>query len=84
MTEKPRIELPQDVKDANLPEDAEKLYPDTFEDTWSNYGRSPRDETRAHAVAWAEVKRQFPREDIDGWKQEADAKKPSTIDPKLQ
>lgn len=84
MTDKPPFELPHEVKEANLSEEAEKLYRDTYDEAWTSYGRSPKDETRAHAIAWAEVRKQFPSEDIESWKQEADKKIKSEIDPRLQ
>lgn len=84
MTDQPPFDLPKDVTDANLPEEAQQVYRDAFNDAWTSYGRNPKDETRAHAIAWSEVRKMFPGEDIANWKQESENKKPTAIDPDLQ
>lgn len=84
MSDKPPIDLPDGFRDAKLPEEAEQLYRDTFESAWANYGRNVKDETRARAIAWAEVRKKYPREEIDGWSQDDAEKKKPTIDPRLQ
>ena len=84
MTDKPPFDLPKDVEEANLSDEARQVYDETFNHAWTSYGRNLKDETRAHAIAWAEVKKQVPGEDIAKWKQEADEKKPTDIDPNLQ
>lgn len=59
--------LPEDVR-TRLPLEAQTIYQQAFEEAWTRYGRSPRDESRAHALAWAAVKKEFHEDENGEWK----------------
>ncbi len=75
----PHQNLPDDVA-TQLPAEAQEIYQQAFEDAWNRYGRSPRDESRAHAVAWAAVKREYHENEQGEW--EAGAREEDTRHPK--
>jgi cation transport regulator len=78
----PHNNLPEDVT-TRLPLEAQAIYQQAFEDAWKRYGRTPRDESRAHAVAWAAVKREFHENEVGEWEAgapERDTRHPKRID----
>ncbi|HEY9088245.1 MAG TPA: ChaB family protein [Anaerolineaceae bacterium] len=64
-------ELPASVKD-NLPEHAQEIYKEAFNNAWDQYdepherrGNASREET-AHKVAWAAVKKIYDKDEKSG------------------
>lgn len=75
--------LPDSVKD-NLPEHAQKIYMEAFNNAWETYadpeerrGGSTQEES-AHRVAWAAVKHEYEKDEDSGkWKRKKDFKRKS-------
>ena len=63
MPYKNRSELPDSVKD-HLPPHAQGIYKEAFNSAFAQYGK---DESRAHAVAWAAVKKKYHKGDDGDW-----------------
>jgi cation transport regulator len=67
-------ELPESVR-SNLPEHAQEIYKEAFNNAWEQYrdpekrrGDASREET-AHRVAWAAVKQEYEKDESSGkWK----------------
>ncbi|HUZ01492.1 MAG TPA: ChaB family protein [Thermomicrobiaceae bacterium] len=59
MPYKRKADLPESVRDA-LPAHAEDIYKEVFNSAWEEYGH---DESRAHRVAWAAVKREYHKDE---------------------
>jgi len=57
-----RTDLPNSVKD-NLPDHAQDIYKEAYNSAWDQYGH---DESRAHAVAWAAVKKSYHKSEKTG------------------
>ncbi len=55
-------ELPESVKD-NIPSHAQEIYKEAFNSAWEEYHH---DETRAHQVAWAAVKKKYKKDEKSG------------------
>ncbi|HRA47500.1 MAG TPA: ChaB family protein [Thermomicrobiales bacterium] len=55
--------LPDSVRD-HLPKHAQEIYKDAFNSAWDEYGH---EESRAHAVAWAAVKKSYHKGDDGDW-----------------
>jgi cation transport regulator len=51
-------ELPVAVR-AHLPQHAQDIYREAFNNAWRQYARDERQEEIAHRVAWAAVKRRY-------------------------
>jgi cation transport regulator len=74
MPYKNELELPASVK-KNLPEHAQKIYLEAFNNAWDEYknpedrrGDASREET-AHKVAWSAVKKSYEKDEKSGiWK----------------
>ena len=67
-----RSDLPDNVHD-NLPEHAQDIYKEAFNNAWDQYddpedrrGDAGREET-AHKVAWSAVKNEYEKGDDDKW-----------------
>jgi cation transport regulator len=67
-----RSDLPDNVRD-NLPEHAQDIYKEAFNNAWDQYddpedrrGDAGREET-AHKVAWSAVKNEYEKGDDDKW-----------------
>lgn len=58
-----RSDLPEPVKD-HLPAHAQNIYKEAFNSAWDQYDK---DESRAHAVAWSAVKKQFHKGEDGDW-----------------
>ena len=58
-----RTDLPDPVRD-HLPAHAQDIYKEAFNSALHHYDQ---DESRAHAVAWAAVKRQYHKGDDGDW-----------------
>ncbi len=58
-----RTDLPDPVHD-HLPAHAQDIYKEAFNSAFDQYDK---DESRAHAVAWAAVKRQYHKGDDGDW-----------------
>jgi cation transport regulator len=58
-----RTDLPDAVQD-HLPAHAQDIYKEAYNSAYDQYDR---DEGRAHAVAWAAVKRQYHKGDDGDW-----------------
>ena len=58
-----RSELPEPVKD-HLPDHAQDIYKEAFNSAFEQYGQ---DESRAHAVAWASVKKDYHKGEDGDW-----------------
>lgn len=58
-----RGDLPDPVQD-HLPAHAQDIYKEAFNSAFEQYDE---DESRAHAVAWAAVKRQYHKGDDGDW-----------------
>lgn len=56
-------ELPESVTD-NVPEHAQEIYKEAFNSAWDQYDH---DESRAHAVAWSAVKRDYEKGEDGRW-----------------
>ncbi|HSX27746.1 MAG TPA: ChaB family protein [Patescibacteria group bacterium] len=71
MLYKTNSDLPEAVQN-KLPEDAQTIYRETYNDTWDNYAEQSddvlgsRDET-SHRMAWAGVKRAYGRTENGKW-----------------
>lgn len=59
-------DLPESVRN-ELPELAQKIFLDTFNSTWKEYGLRPGDTSRAQAMAWNAVKQHYHRNDDGEW-----------------
>jgi cation transport regulator len=57
-----RADLPESVRDA-LPAHAEAIYKEAYNSAYEQYDR---DESRAHRVAWAAVKRKYHKDERSG------------------
>jgi cation transport regulator len=66
-----RTDLPDAVQD-HLPAHAQDIYKEAYNSAYDQYDH---DESRAHAVAWAAVKRQYHKGDDGDWHEG-----PSTVD----
>jgi cation transport regulator len=74
MPYKNELELPASVRN-NLPEHAQKIYLEAFNNAWDEYknpedrlGDASREET-AHKVAWSAVKKSYEKDEKSGiWK----------------
>lgn len=62
MPYKRKADLPESVRNA-LPAHAEDIYKEAFNSAWDEYGH---DESRAHRVAWAAVKREYHKDERTG------------------
>ena len=58
-----RTDLPDSVQD-HLPAHAQDIYKEAYNSAFDQYDQ---DESRAHAVAWAAVKRQYHKGDDGDW-----------------
>jgi cation transport regulator len=58
-----RADLPDGVKD-HLPAHAQDIYKEAFNSAWDQYDH---DESRAHAVAWSAVKKQYHKGEDGDW-----------------
>ncbi len=65
-------ELPDSVKD-NLPEHAQEIYKEAFNNAWDQYsepeerrGDASREEV-SHRVAWSAVKQKYEKNDNGNW-----------------
>ncbi len=58
-----RTDLPDPVQD-HLPAHAQDIYKEAFNSAFDQYDK---DESRAHAVAWAAVKRHYHKGDDGDW-----------------
>lgn len=63
MPYKRRSDLPKPVQDY-LPPHAQGIYKEAFNSAWDQYDH---DETRAHQVAWAAVKRDYHKGEDGDW-----------------
>ncbi len=63
MPYKTKKELPDSVRNV-LPDHAQAIYKESFNSAWDEYGH---DESRAHAVAWAAVKKSYHKGDDEKW-----------------
>lgn len=62
MPYKSRDELPESVR-KHLPPHAQDIYKDAFNSAWERY----HDESRAHRIAWAAVKRKYHKDESGQW-----------------
>jgi cation transport regulator len=53
--------LPKSVRD-HLPEHAQTIYREAFNNAWLQYAHDPAHEEIAHRVAWRAVKRKYRKE----------------------
>ena len=60
-----RTDLPDSVQD-HLPAHAQDIYREAYNSAYDQYDH---DESRAHAVAWAAVKRQYHKGDDGDWRE---------------
>lgn len=58
-----REDLPESVR-KHLPKHAQDIYKDADNNAWEEYGH---DESRAHRVAWAAVKRKYHKDASGKW-----------------
>jgi cation transport regulator len=65
-------ELPKGVKE-NIPEHAQDIYKEVFNNAWEQYaskakrrGSATREET-AHKVAWAAVEKEYKKDSKNNW-----------------
>ena len=58
-----RSDLPDSVK-AHLPEHAQDIYKEAFNNAWDQYHH---DESRSHRVAWGAVKKEYHKGEDGDW-----------------
>lgn len=63
MPYKRRADLPESVKD-HLPAHAQDIYRKSYNNAWDEYNH---EEDRAHAVAWAAVKKKYHKGEDGDW-----------------
>lgn len=78
MSSDDNYQLTDDVKNA-LPPRGQDVYREAFLEAWKRYGMSPRDESRAHIMAWAAVRKQFHQDESGAWVEGASEDHPRQV-----